>query len=169
MHRDSQLNASYERKTEADTNLEHNLELRLIFRSEPLAVRRALECILSDLGHLDMALEDCGAVELVLAEVMNNIVEHAYVGDRSGVIELHISGANHGLFCTVIDDGLPMPDGNPPMGKKYDLYCPRKDLPEGGFGWALIRELVQELGYERVGNRNYLTFLLNVERAILTS
>ena len=41
--------------------------------------------------------------------------------------------------------------------------------PEGGFGWALIRELAQELGYERDGDRNRLTFLLNVDRAILTS
>lgn len=169
MHRDSQISVPVRRETETDQARHNHAELRLFFQSEPLAVRRALESILSGLGHLNMSQDDCGTVELVLAEVMNNIVEHAYAGDRSGVIELHISGTDRGLFCTVIDDGLPMPDGNPPMGKEHDLNCTREELPEGGFGWALIRELAQELGYERDGDRNRLTFLLNVDRAILTS
>ncbi|WP_082005701.1 ATP-binding protein [Halocynthiibacter namhaensis] len=169
MHRDNQLGSLYSKNTETDTNPRQYSELRLFFQSEPLAVRRALESILSGLGHLDLNQDDCGTVELVLAEVMNNIVEHAYAGERSGVIELHISGTSRGLFCTVIDDGLPMPDGNPPMGKQHDLSCSREDLPEGGFGWMLIRELADELGYERDGDKNKLTFLLNVERTILTS
>lgn len=169
MHRDSELGATYSQSTGADNDHEKHSELRLFFQSDPLAVRRALESILSGLDHLNLSQDDCSTVELVLAEVMNNIVEHAYAGDRSGIIELRITNDGRGLACMVIDDGLPMPDGNPPMGKEHDLNCPREDLPEGGFGWALIRELAQDLGYEREEGRNRLTFRLDVRRTILTS
>lgn len=60
---------------------------RLVFDSDPLAVREALRrlaacpplCLLDD----DMR----GTAEIVLAEALNNVVEHAYAG-RRGKIEL---------------------------------------------------------------------------------
>lgn len=141
-------------------------ELRLIFQSDPLAVRQTLHSILSGLGPLSLSRDECGTVELVLAEVMNNIVEHAYAGDRRGVIEIRICQRNSGLVCTLLDDGLPMPEGNPPLGEQQDLNCPTQDLPEGGFGWFLIRELAHDLSYERVGNKNLLSFRLPIGRPL---
>ncbi len=53
----------------------------LTFPSGEFAVREALTAVLSGLDFLSLDLEESGAVELVLAEVLNNVVEHAY-GDE---------------------------------------------------------------------------------------
>ncbi|MFV2033705.1 MAG: ATP-binding protein [Halocynthiibacter sp.] len=141
-------------------------ELRLIFPSDPFAVRRALESVLSGLRPLNLSPDDCGTVELVLAEVMNNVVKHAYADKREGVIELRISTEEGGLRCVVLDDGFEMPEGNPPIGRAQDLDCATEDLPESGFGWFLIRALAKDLRYHRADGRNRLSFRLKVVRPI---
>lgn len=136
--------------------------IRLVLPGDAGAVRATLRALFAGrrLGHLAEA--DRGAAEIVLAEVLNNVVEHAYAG-AAGEIELTIRVAGGGLDCTVMDDGRPMPGGEAPEGKAGDLLG-GADLPEGGFGWLLIRALTRELTYRRIGGRNCLTFRLEAEQ-----
>ncbi len=102
-----------------------------------------------------------GAVEIVLAEVMNNIAEHAYAS-FPGKIEVWITAHDGFLFVRVADTGLPMPGGEPPGGKPNEA-AEVQNLPEGGFGWFLIRSLTQGLTYRREGGHNRLSFCMGVE------
>ena len=43
-----------------------------------LAAREALEMLMAALDPLDLSLDDKGMIELVVAEILNNIVKHAY-------------------------------------------------------------------------------------------
>jgi serine/threonine-protein kinase RsbW len=109
-----------------------------------------------------------GTVEVVLAEVLNNVAEHAYAGGPGQIsVSLHLQGA--ALACLVTDSGVAMPEGQLPAGvlpgqgadpdSSYaDLAL--SDLPEGGFGWHLIRHLTEGLHYERVGGQNRLSFTI---------
>jgi len=97
-----------------------------------------------------------GAAELVLAEAMNNIVEHAYAG-QPGRIELRIQQHAGGLAVSVTDWGRPMPGDALPPGNPPVLSA-EADLPEGGFGWHLIRRLASGLDYWRTADRNVLRF-----------
>ncbi len=106
--------------------------------------------------------DDCrGAVEIVLAEVLNNITEHAYAA-HPGKIELWITSHVTFLFVRVVDSGLSMPGGEMPGGA-LSLATEIQDLPEGGFGWFLIRTLTHELAYLREGDRNTLSFCMDVD------
>ncbi|WP_435257559.1 ATP-binding protein [Thioclava sp. FR2] len=102
--------------------------------------------------------------QIVLAEVLNNIVEHSYA-QSEGEIDLTMTVSDAGLLCTVLDRGLPMP-----LDKIPDAQNPMEndpiDLPEGGFGWFLIRTLSKELGYLREGGCNRLSFLIPCETNI---
>lgn len=124
------------------------------------AVRHALRDIMSHplLAGLSDSLR--GNAELVLAEVLNNIVEHAY-RDMGGKMTLHIAQHVDGPFFQVFDRGRPIPNGKMPQGLLPKLEIGRA-LPEGGFGWLLIRTLTQELLYRRDGSRNCLSFKLNI-------
>lgn len=144
-------------------------ELRLIFASSQLAVRRALRSTLGGLAGLDLTEDEASTVELVLAEVLNNVVEHAYAYDPSGVIEFQIRHDEHGLDCSVCDDGSAMPNDRLPAGKDGWSALSEESLPEGGFGWYLIRELAEDLDYRRDGNRNIFQFRLPVGSAFRTS
>ncbi len=101
--------------------------------------------------------------EIVLAEVLNNIVEHAYA-DRSGDITLALDLQPQGLLCQINDKGAPMPDLALPEGQLQPLDR-IDDLPEGGFGWFLIRSLTEDLTYRHDAEGNCLSFRLLCEQS----
>lgn len=134
----------------------------LAISADPLAVRAALQsiCARNPVRSLPEPLR--ATVELVLAEVLNNIVEHAYDG-APGLIEISLRRQSGALHCTVTDGGRPMAQGTLPQG-----HLPQpdaRDLPEGGFGWFLIRELSHDLRYARAKGRNVLSFCLACDAA----
>lgn len=136
--------------------------MQFSIQANELAVRNLLADIIAALQVLNLAAEEYGSVELVLAEVMNNIVEHAYADNPTGLINLVIEPKADGLHCEFSDDGHPMPDGGVPLGELSPLDCEFSDLPEGGFGWFLIRDLARDLEYRRQDGKNYLTFRIAV-------
>lgn len=130
---------------------------RMAIAANPIAVREGLRSLMA--AEIMQALSDDGrgVSQIVLAEVLNNVVEHAY-GDRAGAIEVEVARIGDGLRCRVVDFGRPMPGGQLPDPN----LTPPEDLPEGGFGWYLIRTLAQELRYRRLHGRNELSLLLPV-------
>ena len=131
---------------------------------EEAAVRGALKHIVSALKERALADEEIGTVELVLAEVLNNVVEHAYGESEEGEIEVTIRRRNQSIIFEICDDGRPMPNGRPPAGSVPDADGDHLDsLPEGGFGWLLIRELVRDLIYDRRDDQNILIFRYRLE------
>ncbi len=102
-----------------------------------------------------------GTVEILLAEILNNVVEHAYAR-YPGQIQISITPGDGYLFIRMVDQGLPMPSGDAPGGKLNTL-AEFQDLPEGGFGWFLIRSLSQDLIYLRDGDQNVLSFCVDVD------
>ncbi len=133
--------------------------IRHLIRADPVAVQTALGD-LRETGPMRALPQEWQAMaELVLAEVLNNIVEHAY-GSDGGQIEVTVRQSGPLLACRVVDHGRPMPRETLPAGTLPDLDA--ADLPDGGFGWHLIRSLSQDLCYRRIGARNELTFCIGV-------
>lgn len=132
-------------------------------QSSELAVREALQKLLDALGPLDLGVEEAGTVELVLAEALNNIVEHAYPDQNTaGQIAISCKHLSDGLHFKVVDQGKEMPDGQAPLGMQASLDVDLNDLPEGGFGWFLIQDLAKDVSYQRVGVENQLSMRLAV-------
>ena len=148
-------------------------EMQMTFPSHPKAVRHALQQVLASsvfaaprcVGPTQTALEDDlrGTAEIVLAEVLNNIVEHAYA-DQAGDITLRLVRHDGEVHCTVSDTGAPMPGLCLPEGRFQPLKD-LADLPEGGFGWFLIRSLTEGLAYQRSKGRNRLSFQLPAKQS----
>lgn len=116
-------------------------------------LRQVLRCFVDRLSE-----EDAGNLELTLAEVLNNIVEHAFAGRPPGWVHLVVTRESTAVFCRIEDDGLPMPGLRLPEGAIAPVANRIEDMAEGGWGWALIRALTFDLAYERKTNRNYLSF-----------
>lgn len=139
-------------------------ELRVLYPNRPYAVRNALEAIMDGLEGLNLGEDDTANLQLVLAEVLNNVSEHAYADDVTGMVELHIRREREHLACRVVDRGHPMPAHTLPTGCLPDVAEDLDNLPEGGFGWFLIHTLAQNLAYARQGDRNVLTFEIAFDR-----
>ena len=115
-------------------------ETEMRFPAEAEAIRAALEDLR---GSLAMAGADeslQARVELVLAEVLNNIAKHAYGPGALGPVTLRLSLGDGGVSLILRDQGVAMPGGILPKGRLPDLDVPRDALPEGGFGWHIIRK-----------------------------
>ncbi|WP_415401264.1 ATP-binding protein [Tateyamaria sp. SN3-11] len=136
---------------------------RVSVQSGELAVREALKKILDGLGPLSLDVEEAGTVELVMAEALNNVIEHAYpAGDPKGPISITCTHARDGLHLTVVDRGRGMPDGQTPLGAAANVDVDLCDMPEGGFGWFLIKDLAKDVTYARVEPENRLSLRLAV-------
>lgn len=126
----------------------------LVLDSNLLAVRAALRRLL-DAPPLDGLDEEARwRAELVLAEVLNNMVEHGQL--QPGRISVRLRLEGEALICRISDHGLPLPRGRLPEGV---LPVP-ETLPEGGFGWPLIRALACDLEYRRTQGVNHFSFRL---------
>jgi serine/threonine-protein kinase RsbW len=112
---------------------------------------------------------DPGTLEIVLAEVLNNVAEHAYAGGPAGAVELGLSLSGGTVDCTVCDRGAPLPRhlldppavaAEGPDASPADAGLPviADELPEGGFGWQLIHALAENLRYARREGCNHLAF-----------
>jgi serine/threonine-protein kinase RsbW len=132
--------------------------VRFTLPSDLDAIRDGLQTLFALDLLAPLTEESRGAAEIVLAEVLNNVVEHAYA-EFPGKIEIWVTRRENFLFIRIVDDGLPMPGGDLPGGKMVRI----DDLPEGGFGWYLIRNLSHELTYQRDGKRNILGFCIGVD------
>ena len=131
-----------------------------VLNARPLTVRDTLVDVRRRFSS-DVGEDTLGRLELVLAELMNNVAEHAPITGQertAHVPVIHLCVVRHksGLACALTDDGMSLPD---------DCVLPRslpaaipEDLPEGGFGWFLIQDLTQALSYYRRESRNYLAF-----------
>lgn len=118
------------------------------------AVGVALAGLSTSLARQTGADYDPGLAELALAEVLTNIVRHACAGAERRSIRLELWLNAPDLWCRVTDDGAPMPDGRLPATR----LAPPESLPEGGFGWPLIRHLTRDLRYRRDAGQNVLSF-----------
>ena len=86
-------------------------------KSTPNAVRATLRTLRADLERLGISDDDLNSIELVVAEVLNNVTEHAYPPMRPGRIEMQLVDDSHNLTVTVGDFGIEMPGGSPPEGR----------------------------------------------------
>ncbi|MEL7150590.1 MAG: ATP-binding protein [Pseudomonadota bacterium] len=122
-------------------------------------VRRRIHEIEDELVAGGVPSEDIGSISIVLAEVLNNVVEHAFATSDGEDIRLILRVRSKSLLFEIRDKGKPMPKGRAPVGNHPMCEFNQFDaLPEGGYGWFLIRELVQDLVYDRQDDENILFF-----------
>lgn len=108
------------------------------------------------LQQWELSADGLENIEIAMAEALNNVVEHAYEYRDGFPMELTLSRDETGLRCVIIDHGATIPDCALPPGVLVDPGTALDDLPEGGFGWFLIRTLSDGIAYRRRAAENQL-------------
>ncbi|TCM87499.1 ATP-binding protein [Rhodovulum steppense] len=134
--------------------------LPIVVDANPMGVRSALAEMRARFAPTAPGPDMLGMAETVLAEVLNNVVEHAYRRGGNGPIELRLERCGGRLKVDVRDYGDPMPDGVLPSGALPTCEDAEDGPPEGGFGWFLIRALARDLSYTRENGQNRLRFFV---------
>ena len=126
-------------------------------------------CQATDLGVRDLMLrfdqvvrnQDLGddlhsSVAIAVTEGLNNIVEHALTGRVDETIDVALCVNAVHVFVLLEDAGMAMPGWQIPTGCPAVIPAARADLPEGGFGWSMIRSLTDRVDYSRLNGMNRL-------------
>lgn len=96
-------------------------------------------------------------IELAMAEALNNVAEHAYAERRDGWVAMQIAVAQAEVCLSIFDRGAALPDGGVPSREPNPEGMAIADLPEGGFGWYLMRTLARRVDHCRMNGMNQLT------------
>ena len=94
-------------------------------------------------------------IELSTVEAINNCIEHAYQNNNNKKIEVVLSIYKSKIVIDVSDYGNYNDFFNP---VKHDFSPENIDsLPDGGFGIAIIFEIMSDIKYQRKKNKNTLS------------
>lgn len=106
--------------------------------------------------------EERARLLIILDELFTNVVNYGYESAAGeGQIDVALSLQAGRLIIEFVDDGRPF---DPLTSAPPDLDLPTDERPIGGVGIAIVRALVDEIGYRWDGNRNRLTLGRNVVR-----
>lgn len=126
---------------------------------------------LAEIDRLAAELEDFGArhdlppatifaVNLALEEVVSNVIAHGYDDAAAHRIGVELRALGDAVEVAVEDDGRPF---NPLTAAAPDVEVSLDERDVGGLGVLLVRKLMDDVTYERVADRNVLTFKKQME------
>lgn len=127
--------------------------------SELDTLRRNLEEFGKSLG---MSRKGIFQISLAMEEVFANIISYGYTDNEEHWIKITMWHQDGTLTLRIEDDGIPF---NPIEAETPDLECPIEDREIGGLGCYLIKCLMNDVAYERSGNKNILTMRKTIGEA----
>ncbi|MBU0676227.1 MAG: ATP-binding protein [Proteobacteria bacterium] len=98
------------------------------------------------------AQEVVGEFILAITEAMNNVVEHG----KATSIDVELSAGRERIEYVIRSDGYPF---DPTEAVVMPDVMDDDNLPEGGFGRAIILELMDEVSYEFSDGKNVLSLV----------
>ena len=125
---------------------------------------------LSELDTLEQSLQQFGEalglanktlfqICLAMEEIVSNIISYGYTDDAVHWIKIAISHEKGILTIRLEDDGIPF---NPLWAQEPDCECPLEEREVGNLGIHLCKKVMDEMIYERFGNKNVLTLIKDV-------
>lgn len=119
----------------------------------------------ADLAALTAAMERMGAehgvpdkslfqLQVALDEIVSNVIKYAWPEGGAHDIEIGITARDNGVEVEIIDDGRMF---DPRDAPKRDKPLPGQRPQPGGVGVQITKQLVDRIGYARIGNRNHTT------------
>ncbi len=102
---------------------------------------------------VDMAL--IASLNLALEEAATNVVLYAYEG-KEGMVVIDAFYTSEYLKFVINDNGIPF---DPTQKEDADTTLSAEERPIGGLGIFLVRQIMDDVIYERKGENNILTLV----------
>lgn len=132
-------------------------EIKLI---NDVAEIERLEVFVEELGEeLDLAPDVTMNINLALEEAIANIIMYAYPSEQQHEIILKVTSSEKQVIFLLTDSGISF---DPTMVEDADITLPIEERPIGGLGIFLIRKIMNEVSYKRIGEENHLVMKKNI-------
>jgi serine/threonine-protein kinase RsbW len=128
--------------------------VNLQVRNSVDAISSASEAAESWLEQQQVSPDATFLVTLAIEELVTNCIKYGYDDDGEHTIHIQLSVEGNKLTMLVVDDGHAF---DPLAAPPPDLSLAIEDRPIGGLGIHMLRELTDEMTYERRDGANRLT------------
>ena len=120
---------------------------------------------ISEISKLNQFVEEIGEefslspaivfnLTLVLEEAVVNVINYAYPKDEHESIYLSARLHEGSIVLVLTDTGV---EFDPTLAPEADITLSAEERPIGGLGIFLIRQIMNEVKYERIDGKNILT------------
>lgn len=99
-------------------------------------------------------------LNLALEEAMTNVVMYAYPDQQDMPITLDYTKEGDTLVFCLRDQGMAF---DPTTGGDVDITLSVEDRPIGGLGIFLVKQIMTDVTYQRIGDCNVLTMAKQIE------
>ena len=98
-------------------------------------------------------------INICLDELFTNTVSYGFVDDLEHITKFTINADNHELTINIEDEGIPF---NPLKKKEPEIPADLLDARIGGLGIHIVKKLMDDISYERIGDKNRVTLKKNI-------
>ena len=135
-------------------NTVNRMEKSIILANEISEIGRLADFI-DDIGNeFSLAPDVRFNINLVLEEAVANIINYAYPKDEHESIYLSARMHEDSIVLVLTDTGK---EFDPTMAPEVDVTLSAEERQIGGLGIFLIRQIMNEVRYERIDGKNVLT------------
>lgn len=107
--------------------------------------------------EIDMAL--AMSLNLAMEEAVVNVMDYAYPAGTEGEVCIEAVAEETQLHFIISDSGKPF---DPTAKEEVDTTLSAEERPIGGLGIHLIRQLMDDISYERKDDKNILRLSKNI-------
>ena len=98
-------------------------------------------------------------INLALDEIFTNIVSYGYPDGNAHWIDFRLRYANDTVLICIEDQGIPF---DPVTAPTAGSVPPLERCPLGGLGLHILKRIMDDIAYERQGDKNVITITKRV-------
>jgi len=125
----------------------------LIVTNDPHDIRRVNEFVLKVAAEHKLSEADTFAIRLAVEEACLNVMKYGFPTGEKSEISLKFEFDKDKVTITIVDRGVPF---DPTKVKLPNVNAPLEERKVGGLGIYLIKNVMDEVHYERKGDMNVL-------------
>ena len=106
-----------------------------------------------------LSQNDTMSLNLALEEAVTNVILYAYPDGSDGLVDIEAVLREHLLEFIITDSGIPF---DPTSAPEVDINLLAEERSIGGLGIHLVRQIMDEVRYQRIDNKNVLTLIKKI-------
>ena len=130
------------------------MKREVTFKNEDQELTRVSEFMESVCDELQLDRHVAIKLQVAMEEVVSNVIFYAYPEGTSADITLTAESDGKELTFVLSDTGKPF---DPTAKEDTDLEVNPMDREQGGLGIIIVKNIMNEVSYQRLGDTNQLT------------
>ena len=130
------------------------MKRELTFKNEENELNRVAGFMENVCEELQLDTHVAMKLQLAIEEMVVNVISYAYPKGTVSDISLTVEADGRELTLVLSDSGVPF---DPTAKDEPDLDVDPMDRQQGGMGILIVKNIMNEVSYQRLGDTNQLT------------